>query len=166
MDDNIRRLLDDELETEFLNLQNLTPGSKEHSDATESLVKLYKLRIEEEMNITRARETLTRHAIEDKRLDKEFELKEKQFDKELELKERQLDIEVESHDQDEKFKRDQLKHQTREFNVKSVVEVGLSVGYLVFYGFYLYKGFRFEETGTITSPAFRNLISNIKPKRK
>ena len=177
MNDNVRRLLDDELERELENLENLEIGSEGHSKATESLVKLYKLRIEEEANITRSVETLTRKTIEDKRLNKELELKEKQFDKELELKEKQFDKElelkekqfnneVESNDRDEQFKRDQLKQQLRELNVKIGVEVGLAVLQLMFYASYMRKGFKFEETGTVTSPTFRNLISNFKPKRK
>ena len=166
MNDNVRRLLDDELERELENLENLEIGSEGHSKATESLVKLYKLRIEEEANITRSVETLTRKTIEDKRLNKELELKEKQFDKELELKEKQFNNEVESNDRDEQFKRDQLKQQLRELNVKIGVEVGLAVLQLMFYASYMRKGFKFEETGTVTSPTFRNLISNFKPKRK
>ena len=166
MDDNVRRLLDDELEREFENLENLEIGSEEHSKATESLVKLYKLRIEEEANITRSHETLSRKSIEDRRLDKELQLKEKQFDKEIELKEKQFDNEVESNDRDEQLKRDQLAQQLRELNVKLGVEVGLAVLQLIFYASWMRKGFKFEETGTVTSPTFRNLISNFKPKRK
>ena len=36
---------------------------------------------------------------------------------------------------------------------------------IVFYSNYMKKGFKFEETGTITSPTFKNLISNFKPKK-
>ena len=50
MDEEIRRLLGEEIKTEIRDLSTLEPGSKEKSTAIEDLAKLYKLRIEETRN--------------------------------------------------------------------------------------------------------------------
>ena len=50
MDEEIRKLLEEEIKTEIRDLSTLEPGSKEKSTAIEDLAKLYKLRIEETKN--------------------------------------------------------------------------------------------------------------------
>jgi len=50
MDEEIRKLLEEEIKTEIRNLSTLEAGSKEKSTAIEDLAKLYKLRIEETKN--------------------------------------------------------------------------------------------------------------------
>lgn len=48
MDEEIKSLLEKEIESEIKKLDSLTPGSQEHSSAVESLAKLYKLKLEED----------------------------------------------------------------------------------------------------------------------
>lgn len=50
MDEEIRRLLGEEIKTEIQKLSSLESGSKEKSTAIEDLATLYKLRIEETKN--------------------------------------------------------------------------------------------------------------------
>jgi len=50
MDEEIRKLLEEEIKAEIRDLSTLEPGSKEKSTAIEDLAKLYKLRIEETKN--------------------------------------------------------------------------------------------------------------------
>jgi len=50
MDEEIRKMLEEEIKTEIRDLSTLEPGSKEKSTAIEDLAKLYKLRIEETKN--------------------------------------------------------------------------------------------------------------------
>ena len=50
MDEEIRKLLEEEIKTEIRDLSTLEPGSKEKSTAIEDLAKLYRLRIEETRN--------------------------------------------------------------------------------------------------------------------
>ena len=50
MDEEIRKLLGEEIKAEIRDLSTLEPGSKEKSTAIEDLAKLYKLRIEETKN--------------------------------------------------------------------------------------------------------------------
>ncbi len=47
MDKNIKKMLDEEIREEIIDLSNLQPGSEEKSAAIDDLVKLHKLRIEE-----------------------------------------------------------------------------------------------------------------------
>ena len=60
----------------------------------------------------------------------------------------------------------ELKEQAKDRNYKLVAEVGLGVGYLVFYGIWMHKGFKFEETGTITSGTFKGLTRLFKPTKR
>mgnify|MGYP001260394545 FL=1 len=50
MNEEIRKLLEEEIKAEIRDLSTLEPGSKEKSTAIEDLAKLYKLRIEETKN--------------------------------------------------------------------------------------------------------------------
>ena len=50
MDEEIRKLLEEEIKAEIRDLSTLESGSKEKSTAIEDLAKLYKLRIEETKN--------------------------------------------------------------------------------------------------------------------
>lgn len=50
MNEKLENLLEEEIESEINNLGCLSPGSEEHSNAVESLTKLYKLKIEETQN--------------------------------------------------------------------------------------------------------------------
>lgn len=50
MDEEIRKLLEEEIKREIRDLSTLEPGSKEKSTAIEDLAKLYRLRIEETRN--------------------------------------------------------------------------------------------------------------------
>lgn len=46
----IKEKLREEIKSEIYNLSDLAPGSTEHSEAVESVVKLYKLSLEEDKN--------------------------------------------------------------------------------------------------------------------
>ena len=48
MDGETRKLLNEEIETEFRNLYTLGAGSEEHAKAVEDLAKLYRLKIDED----------------------------------------------------------------------------------------------------------------------
>ena len=50
MDEEIKKLLEEEIKTEIRDLSTLEAGSKEKSTAIEDLAKLYRLRIEETRN--------------------------------------------------------------------------------------------------------------------
>lgn len=48
MGEEIKELLEEEIKSEIENLSSLEAGSQQHSEAVESLAKLYKLKIEED----------------------------------------------------------------------------------------------------------------------
>lgn len=68
-------------------------------------------------------------------------------------------------DRDWTTKRAQLRIQKVDRWVNVAVQVGLTVGSLVAYNVWLNRGLRFEETGSITSPMTRNLLSRLLPKK-
>ncbi|HQJ06958.1 MAG TPA: hypothetical protein PLI57_11345 [Spirochaetota bacterium] len=130
MDEEIRKLLEEEIKREIRDLSTLEPGSKEKSTAIEDLAKLYRLRIEETKN--------------------EWDFTEK----------------YESRDSDIQFKKDQLEEQVKDRYFRLGVEAAGIILPLIFYGIWMRKGFKFEETGTFTSTTFRSLFNRFKPTKK
>ncbi len=100
--EEIKDLLEMQIKTDILKLSTLE-GSEEKSTAIDDLVKLHRLKIEEES-----------------RKDRYFRLG---------------------------------------------VEAAAIILPLIFYGIWLRKGFKFEETGTFTSTTFRNLFNRFRPTR-
>jgi len=130
MDEEIRKLLEEEIKREIRDLSTLEPRSKEKSTAIEDLAKLYRLRIEETKN--------------------EWDFTEK----------------YESRDSDIQFKKDQLEEQVKDRYFRLGVEAAGIILPLIFYGIWMRKGFKFEETGTFTSTTFRSLFNRFKPTKK
>lgn len=125
----IRDLLEEEIRSEFGKLAQLEPGSKEHSDALDGVVKLYKLNIEETEN------------------ERAFRCKcDESTNADIDLKLRQI--------------------QARDDRVNRFMRVGVEAAGvvlpLVFYGIWMKRGFKFEETGTFTSQTFKGLINKFR----
>lgn len=59
----------------------------------------------------------------------------------------------------------QLKSQALDRWINVGVQVGLAIGSLIAYDVWFKRGLRFEETGTITSPMTRNLLSRMLPRK-
>ena len=130
MDEEIRKLLEEEIKTEIRDLSTLEPGSKEKSTAIEDLAKLYKLRIEETKN--------------------EWDFSEK----------------YDTREGDKQLKKDQLEEQVKDRYFRFGVEAAGIILPLIFYGIWMRKGFKFEETGTFTSTTFRGLFNRFRPTKK
>ena len=123
MNEEICKLMDEEIKSQLEEMSSLKAGSDEKIKATESLSKLYKLR------------------IDDERLDNEL-LKET-MEKEALLTEQKKD---------------------RWFKTGiAAAEIGIP---LIFYGIWMRRGFKFEETGTFTSQTFKGLINRFRPTKK
>lgn len=123
MNEEICKLMDEEIKSQIEDISSLETGSDEKIKATESLSKLYKLR------------------IDDKRLDNE-----------------QYKAMEESYTQ--------LTEQRKERWFKAGIaaaEIGIP---LIFYGIWMRRGLKFEETGTFTSQTFRGLINRFRPTKK
>lgn len=80
------------------------------------------------------------------------------YDADLELERQRLENEELKAEADKKERKWQ-------FWIKTGAETLLGISSLVLYGTWLYKGFKFEETGSIASATFKNLIGNLKPRR-
>ncbi len=72
----------------------------------------------------------------------------------------------ESRDSDIQFKKDQLKEQVKDRYFRLGVEAASIILPLIFYGIWMRKGFKFEETGTYTSTTFRGLFNRFRPTKK
>ena len=137
MEDNIRDLLSGEISREIQALSNLNQGSKEKSTAIDDLAKLYKLRIEESKNDWEYDEKYNRRVMEE-----------------------------EAGTRDEEMKRTQLSEQIKDRYFRLGIAAAELMIPLMFYGIWMKKGFKFEETGTYTSTTFRGLFNRFRPTRK
>ena len=136
MDKENRTTLDKVIADEFSNLSMFKPGSEEKTATIDDLVKLYKLSIEAD------------------KLEEEIA---ENYEKHIE--------ESEARKREEELKRDQMNSENRSRNIKLWLE-GLGIcAPLVFYAYWMNKGFEFEKTGNIVSGTFKNLIHWFKPTR-
>ena len=136
MEGKIRTLLDETIEVKLRNLTQLSTNESVKSREVDELTQLYKLRIEEAK-------------LEVDRLDKAKQRENEQTERLTELG----------------FKSDQLKAQKLDRWVNVGMQVGLALGGWIAYDIWNRRGLKFEETGTITSPMTRNLISRMLPKK-
>lgn len=151
---NVRNLLEDEIAQEFADLAELETGSKEKSTAVENLVKLYRLKIDDDRNTWDFDDKYNQRVAESERHQLDGQLKEKQMDGDSELRERELNL-----------KEAQMKEQSMDRWVNLGVQIGLSLLSIVAYDRWFRRGLKFEETGTITAPMTKNLLSKMLPRR-
>ena len=151
----IKSLLDEVIEAEIAYVGSLSPEDEKRSKAIQHLADLHKLRIDEIKAKTDADEKRLRRAMDSK-----------QHRAELTLKERQADGDEAARANEEQFKQHQLNDQVLDRYVKIGVATAELVLPLVFYGVWMKRGLKFEETGTFTSQTFKNLFNRFKPTRK
>ena len=138
MDDrNIEELLSEEIAKQIQALSGLEAGSKEKSAAIDDLTQLYKLRIEENKSVWDAEEKYNRRMMDGESVTKDNDFKERQIAEQV---------------------------KDRYFRV-GIAAAELLIP-LMCYGIWMNKGFRFEETGTISSQVFRGLINRFRPTKK
>ena len=155
MSENIKELLNEEKAAEIQAISSLNSGSEEKSKAIEDLAKLYRLRIEE---------TKSELDAEDKRSQRTLESEANV--RENEIKKSQLDEQIKADVQDEQYKRSQLDEQVKDRYFKLGIAAAELLIPLMFYGIWMRKGFKFEETGTYTSTTFRGLFNRFRPTKK
>ena len=151
----IKSLLDEVIEAEIAYVGSLSPEDEKKSKAIQHLADLHKLRIDEIKAKTDADEKRLRRAMDSK-----------QHRAELTLKERQADDDEAARANEEQFKQHQLNDQVIDRYVRIGVATAELVLPLVFYGVWMKRGLKFEETGTFTSQTFKNLFNRFKPTRK
>ena len=144
MNEEIRQALTDEILSQFNNLAQLSPGSKEQQTAVENVTKLYRL------------------GLEDVRADYDYD--EKIYRREVD--EQHGQDELQKQDREEEFKQNQLSEQVKDRYLRLGIEVAGIILPLMFYASWMKKGFKFEETGTYTSTTFRGLFNRFRPTKK
>lgn len=137
MNENINELLDEEIAAEIRSISEMKDGSTEKSKAISDLATLYKLRIEENKNLWEADEKYDRRKMEE-----------------------------EAGLRDENIKRTQISEQIKDRYFKVGIAAAELMIPLVFYGIWMNKGFKFEETGAYTSTTFKGLFNRFRPTKK
>lgn len=141
----IKTLLDDVIETEIANLRTLPSGDERRVDAIRDLASLHKLRIEEIKAQTDADEKSKRREMDSEQRKEELAYKNADRAREEEFQSRQL----------------------REQKIDRYVRVAVAgvelVLPLVFYGVWMKRGFKFEESGVYSSTTFKNLFNRFRP---
>lgn len=160
MDDSTRELLAQRIENEFENLYSME-DVEDKQKAINNLVVLYKLKIEEEKIYAEHKEHCDKCDLEKIQQENDIEIK----NKDIELKTRQIEVESCDRLQELELRKAQLDEQKLDRWVNLGMQVGLSILSIVAYDIWNRRGLKFEETGTITSPMTRNLLSKMLPKR-
>lgn len=155
MSENIKELLNKEIAAEIQAISSLDSGSEGKSKAIEDLAKLYRLRIEETKSELDAEDKRSRRTLESEASIRENEIKKSQLDEQI-----KADV------QDEYYKRSQLDEQVKDRYFKLGIAAAELLIPLMFYGIWMRKGFKFEETGTYTSTTFRGLFNRFRPTKK
>lgn len=134
--DEIKDLLGDEIKKEINNLSSLDDATEKKSKAIDDIAKLYRLKLEETKIEAELEDNRNRHELEKMAKD------------------------------DERTSREE---QRKKINLDRVVDVGLQVltvvGGWIAYDVWHRRGLKFEETGSVTSPFTRNLMTKMLPKK-
>lgn len=133
--DEIRNLLDKQIKTEIENLDYLEMGSKEKQNAIDGIAKLYELRLSENKAETDQIENQARMELDTKKVENEID--------------------------SDKVKR---KGANLDRWISLGLQIAIPLGTFIAYDIWHRRGLKFEETGTITSPWTRNLMSKMTPK--
>lgn len=81
----------------------------------------------------------------------------------MRVEERKLNNELESNAREERDKLVENAARAKDRYIRLGLDVAGLILPLMFYGIWMAKGFKFEETGTFTSTTFRNLFNRFKP---
>lgn len=123
---------------------------------------MYRLRIEENKSIWDADEKSDHRMMEERISTQENEIKKQQIEEQIN---RRI-MEEQAGQQDVNIRRQQVKEQVYDRYFKAGIAVAELLIPLICYGIWMNKGFRFEETGTITSSTFKGLINRFRPTKK
>lgn len=137
MNEDIITMLDEQIRAELKDLSNLTVGSKEHTEAIESLVKLYRLRIDD-----------SKAAME--------------YNKEID----DDNFRHEQVEREEQSRKEQLAEQKKDRYIRIGIAMAELMVPLVFFAKIYQMGYDLEKDGTFTVQTLKNLIRFIKPTKR
>ena len=75
-------------------------------------------------------------------------------------------MEKEANDRDNELKQTQIAEQVKDRYFRVGVAAAELIIPLMFYGLWMNKGFKFEETGALSSSTFKGLIKHFRPTKK
>ena len=75
-------------------------------------------------------------------------------------------MEDEANTRDDELKQTQIAEQVKDRYFRLGIAAAELMIPLMFYGIWMKKGFKFEETGTYTSTTFRGLFNRFRPTKK
>lgn len=150
--ENVRELLNEEIAEELKALDQLDFGTKEHSEAISNIVELYRLRIDENRIEYEADDKYNQRIFEQEKAENQLAI-------DNELREYQRTV-------DEASRKQQCSDTVKDRYVRIGIAAAELTIPLIFYGIWMKKGFRFEETGTYTSTTFRGLFNRFRPTTK
>ena len=142
IDEQLEEMLLERLKEGLDNLNNLKPEEK--AKVIRDLAVIHGLRVEE---------LKTRW---------DYELKYENMEREFEVKYENMKREDEHKKREEELKKEQSRwDKINQYITHGIATAGI-VFPLIFYGIWMKKGLKFEETGTYTSGTFRNLINRFR----
>lgn len=124
---SVQELLDAEIVNQFAKLESLETGSAEKSRAINDLMALYDRHIQENKTNWDAVDKQERREMERQFNDADMEFKKFQLDEELTRKDSEAEFENVKLKYDVKFKKQQIKEQKKDRNVKIGIAVGTTV---------------------------------------
>lgn len=84
----------------------------------------------------------------------------------LKLEEDRIIFEHYNNRKEQELKHAQINESVKDRNTKICMAAAELFIPLMFYGIWMQRGFKFEESGTFTSTTFRNLFNRFKPTKK
>ncbi len=148
MNEDIITMLDEQIKAELGGLSGLAVGSKEHTEAIESLAKLYRLRIDD-----------SKAAMEyNKEIDDE-NFRRDQMEQEKTQHQEQVEREEQS-------RKEQLAEQKKDRYIKIGIAAAELMVPLVFFAKIYQMGYDLEKDGTFTVQTLKNLIRFVKPTKR
>lgn len=152
---DVREMLVEEIASEIQAISELETGSSEKAKAIENLATLYRLRIEENKSEWEADEKYNRRIMD-----------EAASERDSEEKQNRRAMEAEANERDYEVKQNQIAEQVKDRYFRIGIAAAELMIPLVFYGIWMKKGFKFEETGTYTSTTFKGLFNRFRPTKK
>lgn len=148
MNEDIITMLNEQIKAELGGLSGLAVGSKEHTEAIESLAKLYRLRIDD-----------SKAAMEYNKEIDDDEFRKKQMEQEAKFHDEQAEREEQS-------RKEQLAEQKKDRYIRIGIAAAELVVPLVFFAKIYQMGYDLEKDGTFTVQTLKNLVRFVKPTKR
>ena len=159
MNEDIITMLDEQIIAELGGLANLTVGSKEHTEAIESLAKLYRLRIDDSKAAMEYNKEIDDNNFRREQREKEEQLQRDKMEQEAKLHNEQAEREEQS-------RKEQLAEQKKDRYIRIGIAAAELVVPLMFFAKIYQMGYDLEKDGTFTVQTLKNLIRFVKPTKR